>query len=138
MFKEQLKNSNIKVTKTRLEIIQLLADENKFMSAFGIKDKLEHFDISTIYRTLNIFDEKKLTSKKFCEKCNSFEYKYIDHKHSHRLTCMNCQKVVEIDFCPMDVFEKDDELTKQFTVTDYVFELFGYCEQCQKEGNANE
>lgn len=138
MFKEQLKNSNIKVTKTRLEIIQLLADENKFMSAFDIKDKLEHFDISTIYRTLNIFDEKKLTSKKFCEKCNSFEYKYIDHKHSHRLTCMNCQKVVEIDFCPMDVFEKDDELTKQFTVTDYVFELFGYCEQCQKEGNANE
>ena len=131
MFKQTLNQHGIVATKTRVEILELVANKNIFMNAYDIKEYLNHLDISTIYRTINVLEEKKILSKRYNEDRNCFTFKYVSHSHSHKLTCRACNKVVEIDFCPMNVFDKDNEASSHFIITDYVFELYGYCENCQ-------
>lgn len=131
MLKELLKNRNIVATSQRLEVLQCLHTNKTYLSAYDIERQLHDLDISTIYRALNLFEDSKLIVKKFDEEANAFTYKFISHQHYHHLKCVKCHKVIDIDFCPMNIFDQNIALQNDFLVTDYVFEIYGYCHDCQ-------
>lgn len=130
MIKSILKKHNIVATKQRIDIISCLHNHQGYLSASDLSLMLNHLDVSTIYRTLNLFEEHKLVTKKFDDEVNGFTYKFVQHTHVHHLRCLGCDKVFDIDFCPMNVF--DDRIVKenQFKITDYTFEVYGYCVDC--------
>lgn len=131
MLKDLLKSHNIVATKQRLEVFEILHNSKEYLSAYDLSDRIEGLDISTVYRTLNLFDDQKIVSKKFNESQNAFTYKYIAHKHYHYLRCIKCDKVIEIDFCPMNVLDPEEVEMNNFMITDYKFEIYGYCEACR-------
>ncbi|NLC34205.1 MAG: transcriptional repressor [Erysipelothrix sp.] len=135
MHKLLLEKNNIKITQTRLDILELLSTNDQFLNAYDIKERFKSINISTIYRTLNLFDEKEIVSKRYNEELNCFTYKFIEHKHSHRLICIKCKHVFNTTFCPMEVYEQNREATHNFMITDYVFEIHGYCQACQNAMN---
>lgn len=65
--KEILKNKGIKITKGRTEILSILKNSENSLSAEKIyqiyKSNNININLSTVYRTLELFEEKKLLKK---------------------------------------------------------------------------
>lgn len=64
---DKLKEKGLKVTRQRLAILEVLVEENFPLSAQNIFSKLRrnnpNLRLSTVYRTLNSFVEKKIVRK---------------------------------------------------------------------------
>ncbi|MHC6180769.1 Fur family transcriptional regulator [Clostridium sp. JNZ X4-2] len=131
-----LKKYEIKITKARLNILDILSKSEDAISAEGIFERLGeknvNVDLSTIYRSLELFENKKIVRKL---DLGQGEYKYviIKEKHKHILQCKICHKQIEID-CPMQQIE---EIIKN--KTGFVFEeekldfkIKGICRDCRK------
>lgn len=131
MLKDVLKKRGIVATSQRLEVLQCLHTQKDYLTAYDIEKKVDGLDISTIYRALNLFEDEKIVVKKFDEQANAFTYKFVFHQHYHHLKCLKCERVFDIDFCPMNVFDQNEANKMDFLVTDYVFEIYGYCHDCQ-------
>ncbi|MBP2033741.1 Fe2+ or Zn2+ uptake regulation protein [Clostridium algifaecis] len=132
-----LRKYNIKVTRPRMNILEILLHSDDAMNAEDIlkrcKLKNVNIDLSTIYRTMELFENKKII-KKFDLGLNKSSYGIIRKKHKHIVQCKLCHKQVEID-CPMDEIE---EIVKN--KTGFVLEeenlnlrLSGICENCRKK-----
>lgn len=129
---EILKKHNIKVTKPRVAIYELLEKEHNGIEADYIystllKESLS-INLSTVYRTLELFEEKSLIQKyDLGEK--KYNFSLIRHGHHHIVECDSCHKVINLD-CPMKQIE--DLITKEtgFHLTEHHLELKGICRDC--------
>jgi len=87
---QTLKNHNIKVTKPRVAIYEILENELQGIEADYIYKKCLEKDIpinlSTVYRTLELFEEKNLIEKyDLGEK--KYNFSLIRHGHHHIVEC---------------------------------------------------
>lgn len=129
---EILKKHTIKVTKPRVAIYELLEKEHTGIGADYIystllKENLS-INLSTVYRTLELFEEKNLIQKyDLGEK--KYNFSLIRHGHHHIVECDSCHKVINLD-CPMKQIE--DLITKEtgFHLTEHHLELKGICRDC--------
>lgn len=129
---EILKKHAIKVTKPRVAIYELLEKEHTGIGADYIystllKENLS-INLSTVYRTLELFEEKNLIQKyDLGEK--KYNFSLIRHGHHHIVECDSCHKVINLD-CPMKQIE--DLITKEtgFHLTEHHLELKGICKDC--------
>lgn len=132
---QTLKNHSIKITKPRVAIYEILENELQGIEADYIYKKCLEQDISvnlsTVYRTLELFEEKNLIIKyDLGEK--KYNFSIIRHGHHHIVECDSCHKVINLD-CPMKQIE--DLITKEtgFHLTEHHLELKGICRECQEE-----
>lgn len=132
-FDKLLKNKNLKVTKARLTILSILNNSSKGLTVEEIlevinKDNIE-INISTIYRTLESFEENSLINKiNLGQGAAIYSIKKDDH--SHKIECDICHNEYDIP-CPITAIE---ELLKQqsgFTITEHKIELTGVCNNCK-------
>ncbi|CAB1252014.1 transcriptional repressor [Clostridium sp. WLY-B-L2] len=132
-----LRKYNIKVTKARLNIMDILCKSEEAINAESIfkkcKEKNVNVDLSTIYRSLELFEIKKIVRKIDLGQ-GEYSYSIIREKHKHILQCKICHKQIEID-CPMQQVE---EIIK--SKTGFVFEeekldfkIKGICRDCRKK-----
>ncbi|WP_243103891.1 Fur family transcriptional regulator [Clostridium sp. JN-1] len=132
-----LKKKGLKVTKARVNILNILLESEKAISAEYIfeecKSKNENIDLSTVYRTLELFENKNIIIRFNLDK-QRYVYAIKKEHHKHILKCIMCHKRVEID-CPM-------QQVKQIIKNNTGFDLFdeglktnieGICEECQKK-----
>ncbi len=131
--KETLKRHHIKITKPRLAIYEILQEESHGIDADDVyqkcKDRELSLNLSTVYRTLDLFEEKSLLIKyDLGEK--KYHYSLVRHGHHHIVECENCHKVINLD-CPMKQIE--DLITKEtgFKLTEHHLEFKGICKDCQ-------
>ena len=129
---EILKKHSIKVTKPRMAIYDLLEKEHTGIGADYIYSTLlkenHSINLSTVYRTLELFEEKNLIQKyDLGEK--KYNFSLIRHGHHHIVECDSCHKVINLD-CPMKQIE--DLITKEtgFHLTEHHLELKGICKDC--------
>ncbi|WP_313125395.1 Fur family transcriptional regulator [Proteiniclasticum ruminis] len=129
---EILKKHSIKVTKPRMAIYELLEKEHTGIGADYIYSTLlkenHSINLSTVYRTLELFEEKNLIQKyDLGEK--KYNFSLIRHGHHHIVECDSCHKVINLD-CPMKQIE--DLITKEtgFHLTEHHLELKGICRDC--------
>lgn len=134
--KNRLKSCGLKITKQRREVIGILEQSTRPLSAEGIYMKLrereEPISLSTVYRILELLVKKKLVRRiSTVEECGAlFE---LDDAHRHYLVCLGCHKMFPLDDCPLEAYEK--ELTRRtgFDVTGHSLEIYGYCRDCRKK-----
>lgn len=130
-----LKKNGMKSTLARVEILGLLRSENKCFSAEElynqcVKDNI-NINLSTIYRTLEAFEEKSLIEKlNLGNGKHSYSYKNDDHKHV--LECSLCHKEIEVD-CPMKQVEELLKNKAGFTMTEHQLYIKGVCDDCKDE-----
>ena len=75
---EFLKSKNIKVTRGRIEILDILKNAESSLSAEKIyllsREKSININLSTVYRTLELFEEKQIQKKLLLQ----MEYSHIN------------------------------------------------------------
>jgi len=136
-IEEYLRKNGIKVTKGRVNILDILYKVNACVGAEYIFEECKrrgiHIDLSTVYRSLELFEVKNIISK-FDLGQGKYNYTIKKEDHKHVLQCKLCHKEVEID-CPM---QQVRELIKNKTGFVFVDEeldikLEGICEECGKK-----
>ncbi|MDD4319939.1 MAG: Fur family transcriptional regulator [Acidaminococcaceae bacterium] len=134
-YKEYLKEHGLKSTKQRNLLLTLLHEASTFATAedlyFKAKQADDTISLSTIYRILELFNKKNIINKTtLLEEAKAvFELKPIAHRH--HLICLGCKKIIDIDHCPLESFEKKLEATTDFSIVDHKLELYGYCKECK-------
>ena len=128
------KDNQIKNTKQRSVILDILKNSEESLTAEEMfllaKDIDETISLSTIYRTLTLFVEKNLLIKMSSIEENLAKYSLNKADHAHYLICLGCKEKIEINYCPLSVYEEKLEVTYKFEITGHKLEIFGYCQKC--------
>lgn len=131
---DALKESGLKTTKKREEMLRYLLNEDKYISA---KEVYQHMNqlysgisFDTIYRNLNDFTKFDIIESTDLngEKKFRFHCAPANQSHHHHFICTNCGGTREINMCPMNHFQ--DQLAG-CEITGHRFEIFGICDKCR-------
>ena len=130
----------IKWTKQRKDVFTVLRQAKKPMSAYDIFQEIlkegatdaSNYAISTVYRSLTIFEEKGLVEKSMLMGSDTALYELADGHHKHYAVCLSCHKLVPIKHCPFEHVAHDTVRNEEddFVVTGHKLELYGYCKEC--------
>lgn len=133
-IKQILKNKNIKITKQRKSILEILENIDKPLAAEEIHTRLSddtEMDLSTVYRNLNLLEEKNVLLKSSANGISFYQLNNEDHKHF--ITCNICHKKFIIENCPVHDLEDIIEDETGFIIKGHNFEFSGICPDCQKD-----
>ncbi|MBS4803969.1 MAG: transcriptional repressor [Clostridium sp.] len=127
------RENGIRVTAGRISILNIIEGSEKGLSAENIYDeckkKNNNLNLSTVYRTLELLEEKDVIKKISIDGPSLYILKR--EKHKHILECDVCHKCVEIP-CPMEEIEEAIKAKVGFSLTQHKLELNGICDQCKK------
>ena len=127
-----LNTLGIKVTRQRTAILNIIQQAETPLSADEIYARLPEKDsvnFSTVYRTLSTLAERGALVKVGGIGGKIF-FLLKNHSHKHHLICTSCQKVIEIDQCPIETLSKQITDSTGFVITGHCLELTGFCPQC--------
>lgn len=131
---EELNNSNLRATPTRLAVLEILENSNKPLDITGIfhllNKKRIKADQATIFRMMNSFTDKGLTKQVNLNEGKT-RYEISSSKDHHHLICQNCGTIEDVSDCPIDALEKEIEKRKKFIIKTHSLEFFGLCKDCQ-------
>ncbi len=128
---EILRSHNLKVTRSRIEVLKILQSSHKPLSHSEIMEKLDRshsWDRVTIYRTLGEFIEKKIVKPVLSlDRATYFELLDSQSEHAH-ISCLECGK--------MECLEQDEykfilEKSRGFEVRSTEILIKGICKECK-------
>lgn len=129
-----LKQTNLKVTPTRLAVLDLFNSSSTPLSIRDITEMLskKQLDMVTVYRTIHSFVDKRIL-RQVEMKHNHAHYELVKNHH-HHLICQDCGKIVDIKNCNFKSIENQALEQSGFsTITEHSFEMFGLCASCGKK-----
>lgn len=136
-YKDLLKSGKLKNTKHRKAILEVLDKNDLPLTAedlfFKLKESEISISLSTVYRVLEILADKGLVIRSNLADDNRAVYELSHTEHRHHLLCIKCRKVLPVDGCPLENYEKLLEDRFGFTVKGHRLEVFGYCESCKEK-----
>jgi len=136
-FSKFLKRKNMKVTKARLDLIDLLAGYDKHFQIEELVNWIssksdKKVSRSTIYRTIKLLEEFGAI-REVIKKDNKTIYEFVaGSPHHDHLVCLNCGKIIE--FVSEDIENLQGEICKHygFKPVNHRLEIFGLCKSCQE------
>lgn len=135
LCEDLLHRHGLKNTRTRREVLRLLRQCGGVLTAEDISRTLveegKKPDFSTLYRILELFTERGLAEKHYLPDLRKYGFSLKAAGHCHRLICLKCHRVIEIDHCPLESFEKELSEKTRFTITGHNLEWYGCCPDCQ-------
>lgn len=136
VFRDILKEKGLKFTKQREALAKKIFSTRSHFSAQDIYESLKdrvQISRATVYRTLNLLVENHIIEEHDFGRGKKF-YEFILGLESHNhLICLRCGKIEEFK---SNLIEKVvDEIARErnFKVSRYSFNVYGYCSECQKE-----
>lgn len=130
-FGELLRNHNLKVTKSRIEVLKVLKSSHKPLNHSEIMEKLDRshsWDRVTIYRTLGEFIEKKIVKSILSlDRVTYFELIDSHSEHAH-ISCLECGKMECLD---ENEYKFILENSKGFEVKSTEILIKGICKECK-------
>ena len=124
MINDLLKSSNLKITKQRKEIIDIIELLGVDATVSKIIEKAS-MNKSTVYRILDILIKNDILQKQV--NYENEDYYNINHNHKHYIKCIKCKKIKELTECPFDNIELSG-----FEVIKHSLKIEGICEDCKE------
>lgn len=123
----------VKKTRQRECVLSVLEKAKGPLSAAEIWERTDKGGqsswLSTVYRTLEMFEEKGMVIKTNVMGSDTALYELDRAQHKHYAVCMGCHKIIPMEGCPMEAFQP--RVTEEgFTVTGHNLEIYGYCREC--------
>jgi Fur family ferric uptake transcriptional regulator len=129
-----LKENSIKITIARKSILEVILCSKEAINVNGIYTKLKEnnikIDLSTVYRTLDLLEGKKILNK-FDLGNNMYNYTISNNAHKHIIQCDLCHKKIVIE-CPIPQIEEQIKAKTGITLTESRVYLKGICKECKK------
>jgi len=129
-----LKENNIRVTNARKSILEIIFSSSEAINAnliFVLLKKEDiKIDLSTVYRTLDLLESKKILNK-FDLGNNMYNYTINNNAHKHTIECDLCHKKMVID-CPIPQIEEQIKAKTGITLTESHVFLKGVCKECKE------
>mgnify|MGYP001252444004 FL=1 len=127
-----------RITEQRRTLAQIFAEHDGYLSPKDVYDqmcvKYPGVSLDTVYRNLRMLSEMGVLEQ-FYFLDGGLKFKATCHTHHHHhLICLNCEKTLTIDYCPM---EQNVELPKKFKIVNHRFEVYGVCEECQTHSSSS-
>ncbi|MEB3100798.1 Fur family transcriptional regulator [Ferviditalea candida] len=121
-----------RITEQRRMIAEIFSQDDGYLSPRDVYDRMSSkypsVSFDTVYRNLRMLDEMGVLEQfYFMDGGLKFKAKCSSHHH-HHLICMNCEKTLTFDDCPMEQIVK---LPGNFKIVSHHFEVYGVCEECQ-------
>ncbi len=137
LFRDYIKDENLKNTKQRNYILQILLREKKHLSANElyqlVRKKYPSIGYATIYRTLKLLYKSGLCRQlKLEDGKTKYEHSYAQEHHDH-LICLNCGKIIEVFDNQIELLQLRLAKKYEFDVKNHKMELYGFCNKCKKE-----
>jgi Fe2+ or Zn2+ uptake regulation protein len=132
-----LRNKGYKLTRQRIEIIDLLSTETIHPSAMDIFNKVRkrvpQVSMSTVYYTLGILKKEGLIRElEFCDRDNRYDVNVSNHLN---LICTKCGKIEDFKVA-LPVLSQAVEKKTGFRSVQMRFEYHGYCKKCRPKKNS--
>lgn len=126
--------SGWRITDQRRKLAGIFTDSDGYLSPKDVYDQMiipyPSVSFDTVYRNLRLLSEMgALEQFYFMDGGLKFKARCSTHHH-HHLICVNCEKTLTFDYCPM---EQSLKLPGSFKIINHRFEVYGLCEECQKE-----
>jgi len=136
-YKDSLKQSSLKNTKHRCEILNILDHSESPLSAGEVYKKLSDMNIkinlSTVYRILEVLTEKKLVNRLNIVGDKKALYETNKTTHRHYLVCTGCKMILPINYCPLSLYEAELEKKTNFKIEGHNLDIYGLCPDCQNK-----
>ena len=133
--KEELRESDLKVTPARLAVLKVLERTHTPVDVASIISSLDKqaikTDPATVFRIMNVFTERGIAKQIQLQEGKS-RYELAANADHHHLVCTQCGDIEDISDCGIDVLEKEIKKKKNFLVKSHSLEFFGIRKSCQR------
>lgn len=131
-FLRQLKEQGFKLTGKRRAIVDILLEQDRYITARELIEQLKtgfpNISLDTVYRNLNLLKEEKIIEEsEFGEGGSRFRIR-CSSDHHHHLVCLKCGRTQPLHECPMDLMA---HVPDDFQMVTHRFEVHGYCVDCK-------
>ena len=143
-FPRLLRGAGLKVTKTRLGLLTLVARENRHLTADEITSGLHadgiQLDRVTVYRNIDRMLDAGLFVASFLpgRALRVGLCRHPDAPHHHHIVCEKCGRMAETEGCLVsdrwDLLCKELRTQTGFDLTGHVMQYVGLCPQCSSSG----
>lgn len=128
---ETMKLKGFKVTGQREELLEIFAENNKYLTAKEILTYMQKtypgISFDTIYRNLSLFHDLNILEQTELDGEKLFRYTCESGHHHHHFICLQCGATKAISTCPMNFVT--DDLAK-YEIENHKFEIYGRCPKC--------
>jgi Fur family ferric uptake transcriptional regulator len=132
-FEHLLDQHHLKKTGPRLRVLSMMADKNTATSQPDLENLMDDVDRVTLYRILNVFEEKGIIHKVFDLNgtanyaiCNSNCEEHLHHDDHLHFNCTECNNVYCLNELDLPVFN----LPAGFQVEGFTLYATGLCPKC--------
>jgi len=130
---EVMSGHGLRITDQRRTLLQLFEKNEGYLSPKDVYEQMSSVypsvSFDTVYRNLRVLSDMGVLEQfYFMDGGLKFKWSCLTHHH-HHLICMNCEKTVPFQFCPMD--QPIDLPDHNFKIVNHRFEIYGMCAECQ-------
>ncbi len=131
-FRQILTDNGYRITSARIKTFDLLlSDEPQSINQILTKAN-SSVDRVSIYRNVVLFEHLGIVNRIYIGWKYKLELSDDFMDHHHHLVCLKCHKVIDIgDEKHIDKFIRSIAKKSGFTPRKHIFEIDGYCADCQ-------
>lgn len=134
---QKIKDLGYKLTPQRIEILETVIESDSPLTVqeihAAIKERHPHVSLDTVYRNLSTLTEAGLVGQINLQSRDSARFEFQGKHHHHHAICLSCKQSFCLEHCDVSGAFKHQMENAGFKPVTHIFEVYGYCEDCQKK-----
>ncbi|WP_438432589.1 Fur family transcriptional regulator [Gorillibacterium sp. sgz500922] len=136
---DAMARSGWRITDQRRTLARIFSETDGYLTPKDVYEQMREtypgVSFDTVYRNLRMLSEMGVLEQVYFQEGGLKFKASCLHHHHHHLICVNCEKTLTFDYCPMDQMV---QLPGHFQIMNHRFEIYGLCEECSRQASGKE